>query len=103
MNNVSSEMAALNSVKDQRLQSLRRSDPDAFKAVMWLRENRHLFSGRVFDPPLLELDVKDRYKGFVNAIENPIRWTTLKVSRQKRICTSMDYMLIALLPPDFCL
>lgn len=47
---------------DQRLDALRQFDEKLFRAVMWLRENQteDMFEGRVYEPMLLELNVRDR-------------------------------------------
>ncbi|XP_068083554.1 structural maintenance of chromosomes protein 5 [Anabrus simplex] len=44
-------------VKRHREETLARRFPDAYKAVLWLRKNKHLFSGIVFEPMLLEINI----------------------------------------------
>ncbi|XP_047519657.1 structural maintenance of chromosomes protein 5 isoform X1 [Pieris napi] len=51
----------LQDVNKTRLESLRESDRtrDAYKAVMWLRANRHLFKHGVYEPMMLEINFTD--------------------------------------------
>ncbi|RZB38652.1 structural maintenance of chromosomes protein 5 [Asbolus verrucosus] len=53
------ESARLENVKQQRLNYLQRVDRDAYEAVLWLREHKHLFREEVFEPVMLELNVLD--------------------------------------------
>jgi len=60
----------LQDMKNRKLQTLRRENPDAFNGVMWLRENRNKFRAPVHDPIMLTLDVKD--KNFARYVESHI-------------------------------
>lgn len=64
-------MDELEDVKNRKLQALRNVDNDVYEAVVWLRQNRHLFKNHVFDPICLEINVKN--KKFADAIESNIR------------------------------
>jgi len=37
-------------VDSQKLEALRRIDRSTYDAVIWLRNNKHLFSGTVYEP-----------------------------------------------------
>lgn len=50
-----SELKDLENVRQQRLEGLRRIDKHAYEAVLWLRENKHMFKGEVFEPMMLEV------------------------------------------------
>jgi len=50
----------LQDMKNRKLATLQRENPDAFNGVMWLRDNRDMFRAPVHDPIMLTLDVKDR-------------------------------------------
>ncbi|KAH7032081.1 hypothetical protein BKA57DRAFT_497617 [Linnemannia elongata] len=65
------KMDELEDVKNRKLQALRNVDNDVYEAVIWLRQNRHLFKNHVFDPICLEINVKN--KKFADAIESNIR------------------------------
>ncbi|KAF5306546.1 hypothetical protein FQA39_LY08868 [Lamprigera yunnana] len=51
------ELRNLESVKQRRLEWLRQKDRDTFTAVQWLRNNKHIMKGEVFEPMLLEVNV----------------------------------------------
>ncbi|ADM12689.1 chromosome segregation ATPase [Encephalitozoon intestinalis ATCC 50506] len=44
---------------EMRLQMLRRYHDDTYKAVCWLRENKHLFKDEIIEPPFVQLRIKD--------------------------------------------
>ncbi|CAH0550064.1 unnamed protein product [Brassicogethes aeneus] len=56
---VESEMQRLENVKGQRLQKLQRTDAHAYEATLWLRNNKHMFKGEIFEPIMLEVNVLD--------------------------------------------
>lgn len=62
---------SMRSLGEQRLGSLRALNENLYKAVLWLRENRNsgLFSGHVYEPMLLELNVKREH---IQYFENTI-------------------------------
>ena len=47
------EMKRLQDVNNQRLAMLRTRSKDAYNAVLWLRENGHIFSGTVHEPIMM--------------------------------------------------
>ncbi|XP_041971586.1 structural maintenance of chromosomes protein 5 [Aricia agestis] len=49
----------LEDVREKRLESLRLYSDDTYRAVTWLRENRHLFNGPVYEPMMLEINFTD--------------------------------------------
>jgi hypothetical protein len=61
----------LEDIKVRRLEFLKTHDNDVVEAVIWLRENRHLFQRHIFEPVCLELNIKNM--NYVNAIENSLR------------------------------
>ena len=50
----------LQDVKNRKLITLERENPDAYKGVKWLNDNRHLFKAPIHEPIMLSLDVKDK-------------------------------------------
>ena len=56
---IQNEMNRLENVRHNRLQELQRSNQDAYKAVCWLRNNKHLFQGEIFEPIMMEVNVLD--------------------------------------------
>lgn len=57
--NAENRLRAAESIGDRKLELLRTRFEHVHRSVLWLRENRHLFSGRVYEPMVLELNVKD--------------------------------------------
>lgn len=51
------ELTRLETAKKQRLEKLKAMDPHAFQMVNWLRTNKHIFKGKVFEPVMLEVNV----------------------------------------------
>lgn len=51
---------AMENIREMRLNVLKQRHPDVYTATMWLKDNRHLFNGVVYDPVMLEINVKDR-------------------------------------------
>ncbi|EPQ30108.1 uncharacterized protein PFL1_02225 [Pseudozyma flocculosa PF-1] len=81
-------LESLADVKAQRLETLRRADPAAHTAVMWLRENQAMFQQPVYEPVLLEINVKD--PAYANAVESCLNWPLMKTF----VCqTRADYDL----------
>lgn len=50
----------ITNVERQRLDKLRSYFEDAYKAYEWLQQNRNEFSGQIFDPILVEINVKNQ-------------------------------------------
>lgn len=68
LNHVLNKLSDLDNVREQRLQWLKRNDPDVFDAIIWLSNNRNKFKDYVYDPVYLEVSVKDlKYADFVEA------------------------------------
>lgn len=49
----------MNNVQETRLNKLQHQNPDAWKAVKWLRQNRGLFQKTIYEPMILSLNVSD--------------------------------------------
>ena len=52
--------AELQNLKNRKMTTLQRENPDAYQGVLWLKDNRDKFQAPVHDPIMLSLDVKDR-------------------------------------------
>lgn len=70
MRGLQTELSRLENAKQQRLEKLRMIDPDAYAMVNWLRTNRHVFKGDVFEPMMLEINVLNPQHSFY--LENVI-------------------------------
>ncbi|KAK0530042.1 Structural maintenance of chromosomes protein 5 [Tilletia horrida] len=70
------KLASLDNVRQQRLTALQSADKDAFRAVLWLRDNQQLFSGKIYEPVLLEASIKDMR--FAAAAESCLNWATFR-------------------------
>lgn len=66
---IEAEHKSLN-IEAKRLDLLRQKSMDSYKGVIWLRENRHLFSAPVHEPMLLNINVKD--PSYTKYLENLI-------------------------------
>ncbi|XP_060521570.1 structural maintenance of chromosomes protein 5 isoform X2 [Cylas formicarius] len=62
MKALENEQVHIENVKQQRFEQLRRLNSDAYAAVLWLRNNKHLFSGEIFEPIMLEVNILDNSK-----------------------------------------
>ncbi|XP_077370285.1 structural maintenance of chromosomes protein 5 isoform X2 [Festucalex cinctus] len=60
-------------VKEEKLRGRHR---DTYSAVQWLRQNRHLFSGNVYEPLMLVINMKDNR--FAKYMENHISFNDLR-------------------------
>ncbi|CAG9769510.1 unnamed protein product [Ceutorhynchus assimilis] len=56
------EQNKVENVKQTRLNKLRGLNNDAYTAVLWIRNNKHLFKGEVYEPMMLEVNVLDETK-----------------------------------------
>lgn len=72
------ELSRMDDVKERRLLDLEKKDADTAKAVRWLRKNQHLFEGKVYEPIMLELSVREQRNAA--AVESVINWSLLRVS-----------------------
>lgn len=73
---VRAQLQRLDSVKERRLRLLEQSDPDTYKAVLWLRENASLFRGKIYEPVMLEVSIRD--PRMADAVEGCINFAALK-------------------------
>ena len=62
---------------ERRLEAIRESDPDMYKAVHWVQRNQERFQKQVFSPIFLEINVKE--ERFTDVIEAVAGQTLLKV------------------------
>jgi structural maintenance of chromosomes protein 5 len=62
----------MENVKQRRLEFLQHHHEDTYKAVLWLRNNQHEFKGKVYEPMMMELNVRDtnHVKYLENAVNN---------------------------------
>ena len=51
----------------QRLHAMERWDKDTHDAIVWVRNNRHLFRMEVYETPFMRIAIKD--KKYTNAVE----------------------------------
>lgn len=54
---IDSKLKADENERERRIDLLRQRFPDTYKAMEWLKENRQLFRGQVYDPIMMELAV----------------------------------------------
>lgn len=81
--NLERSLKDMENLKSQRLEILRRKDRDAYSAVLWLRENQHMFSGKVYEPILIEVSyakdsmLKSAKKNYLLALDNRLNYQVL--------------------------
>ncbi|XP_044263469.1 structural maintenance of chromosomes protein 5 [Tribolium madens] len=80
------EINRIDNVKQQRLNYLQRVDRDAYEAVTWLRNNKNLFKGEIYEPIMLELNVLDPKNAMYVESVIPLR------DRVAFTCTDKDDM-----------
>ena len=58
---------------EMKLKYLQMHHPDTYQATLWLRENKNMFRGKIYEPMMLEINIVDQAnaKYFENAV--PIR------------------------------
>lgn len=66
------KISALNSVAEAKLNFLQQHQPDTYTAVMWLRKNQQLFRGRIYEPLIIEMNVKSNE--YCKFIENTVKF-----------------------------
>lgn len=72
----------MKSVQNIRLQALKNRHADTFTAFEWLRANRDQFTGRVYNPILLELNLKDsKYAAHIEQVLGGQRSNVFRVSK----------------------
>ena len=67
---VERRIANIANIKNQRVEKLKSKFEDTYKAYMWLQDNRNLFEGHIYDPIIIEVNVKN--KNDAKYIENTI-------------------------------
>ena len=70
-------MKKLDNVDVQKLTAMRKWDPETHDAIVWVRNNRHLFKMEVFETPFMRLSMKNR--DFADAVESCFSTTQMKV------------------------
>ncbi|KAI9477764.1 MAG: hypothetical protein EXX96DRAFT_225498 [Benjaminiella poitrasii] len=86
------KMKELENVLARRLTRLKRFYPDTVKAYNWLKENRNQFEGKIYDPIVLLLNLKDpRYAAM---IENAMGGTRSDLLREFVCEKESDYRKI---------
>ena len=74
-------MKQLDDIKERRLRKLDQFYPDVVKTYRWLQNNRDKFVGRVYDPVVLLLNLKDpKYASQVEYAMGGFRSGHLRVS-----------------------
>lgn len=68
---IDNKINALNSVADAKLNYLQNNFPDAYAAVMWLRQNQSMFRGKIYEPMIMEISV--RSNEYSKYIENCVK------------------------------
>lgn len=53
--NAESEQRLLEQRKNVRLNYLKRYEPDVYRSIQWLQENRNLFQSHIYNPMMLEV------------------------------------------------
>lgn len=84
MRNCQRKIQNLTDTLRQRVDVLKQQSEHAYLAYEWLKKNRHQFRGKIFDPPLIEITVKE--KKFAKYIENTVANRDLVCF----ICTDKD-------------
>lgn len=70
------KLKRMDDARARRLDALRTADNDCYRAVLWLRENRDLFEKDVFEPVMLEINVKSPQ--YVAQVESCLNWQSLR-------------------------
>ncbi|KAJ3158631.1 Structural maintenance of chromosomes protein 5 [Geranomyces michiganensis] len=83
------ELQGLDNVRTQRLQLIRRENPQTYEATMWVRENQHLFEKKVFEPVCLEINAKN--PAYADALEANIPY---RIMLNFVTQTEADYKLL---------
>ncbi|XP_057682947.1 structural maintenance of chromosomes protein 5 [Corythoichthys intestinalis] len=70
------KLSDMNNMMKVKEENLRRCHSDTFAAVQWLRQNRHLFAGNIFEPLMLVINMKDIR--FAKYLESHISFNDLR-------------------------
>jgi hypothetical protein len=61
----------MDDVRDQKLEGFKKTNHvHVYNAVLWVREHRHLFHGKIFEPVALEMNISNN--AFADAVESTI-------------------------------
>lgn len=69
---IDSKINSLNSVAESKLNFLQQHQNDTYTAIMWLRKNQKMFRGRIYEPLIMEINV--RSNEYCKYIENCVRF-----------------------------
>ena len=83
----------MENVDNQKLEALRRYDRQTYDAVIWLRNNGHMFSGTVYEPIVTQV-IKFGAISYTHAMQF---CGTLAHAQEKEILSSSQYQLAILL------
>ncbi|KAM0792881.1 hypothetical protein ACM66B_002643 [Microbotryomycetes sp. NB124-2] len=70
--NIQARLARTNDIVHQREKATEQFEQDTWKAVLWLRQNRSRFKGKVYEPARLNVFAKTNDREMLNLIEGPI-------------------------------
>lgn len=70
--NIDHKINSLNSVADAKLNYLQQYQPDTYTAIMWLRKNQNMFRGKIYEPLIMEINV--RSNEYCKYIENCVKF-----------------------------
>jgi tellurite resistance protein len=73
--NKTTELLNLDNIRQQKLHALKQSDPQLYKAITILHGSRDSFEGRVYEPLMLELSVKD--SSYADILEATMNYSML--------------------------
>lgn len=83
-------LGQLNDVKIQRERDCAQWEPEAWKAVLWLRKNRDKFKMPVHEPARLHIFPKTTDKLILSIVEGPISRNAFKVGSLFFLSTCAD-------------
>lgn len=90
---VDQKINALNSVADAKLNFLQNNFLDTHAAVMWLRENQDKFNGRIYEPLIMEINVRsNEYSKYIEncvKIQDLIAFTCEEIEDMNNFVTIM--------------
>ena len=71
------ELESQDNIRTQRMNLLRNINRDVHDAVLWIRDHESVFKGRVYEPVILEMSIKE--KKYANLVEGSIPYAMLTV------------------------
>ncbi|XP_056154984.1 structural maintenance of chromosomes protein 5 [Lampris incognitus] len=69
-------LSKMNNMLSAKEEKLKGRHKDSHTAIQWLRQNRHIFSGNVYEPMMLVINVKDHQ--YAKYVENHIAFQDLR-------------------------